>query len=276
MDKQTLSNYGWLIIVTLILAVMLALATPFGTYVGDAVVSVANGFVGTSDNAIDKNNISSMQNKWEEKLNANVGAVTFCETIVPKGDGLYDYISTPITFTWNELLNMDEELVYEYNLRSYPLDISKSHIGDGIFYYNALITSITIPSGVTSIGRDAFAFNWQLENVTIPSSVKSIGSCAFDTCPKLTNITLPEGVESIGSYAFCCCEGLSSVTIPSSVTRIEESVFDSCISLTNVTYNGTIAQWDAIKKGSDLYESQTWNLSSVIKTVTCTDGIITL
>ncbi len=68
MDKQTLSNYGWLVIVTLILAVMLALATPFGTYVGDAVVSVANGFVGASNEAIDEDNISSMEDKWEEKM----------------------------------------------------------------------------------------------------------------------------------------------------------------------------------------------------------------
>ena len=68
MDKQTLSNYGWLVIVTLILAVMLALATPFGTYVGDAVVSVANGFVGASNEAIDEDNIAVNEDKWEEKM----------------------------------------------------------------------------------------------------------------------------------------------------------------------------------------------------------------
>ena len=68
MDKQTLSNYGWLVIVTLILAVMLALATPFGTYVGDAVVSVANGLVGTSDNAIDEDNIGKVEDQWDSKF----------------------------------------------------------------------------------------------------------------------------------------------------------------------------------------------------------------
>ena len=68
MDKQTLSNYGWLVIVTLILAVMLALATPFGTYVGDAVVSVANGFVGASDAAIDEDNIGKVEDQWDSKF----------------------------------------------------------------------------------------------------------------------------------------------------------------------------------------------------------------
>ena len=68
MDKQTLSNYGWLVIVTLILAVMLALATPFGTYVGDGVVSVANGFVGASNEAINEDNVAINEDKWEEKM----------------------------------------------------------------------------------------------------------------------------------------------------------------------------------------------------------------
>ena len=67
MDKQTLSNYGWLVIVTLILAVMLAFATPFGTYVGDGVVSVANGIVGTSNDATDKNNLSQSEIEWDTK-----------------------------------------------------------------------------------------------------------------------------------------------------------------------------------------------------------------
>ena len=68
MDKQTLSNYGWLVIVTLILAVMLAFATPFGTYVGDGVVSIANGYVQSSNNATDKDNISKLEQQWTDKL----------------------------------------------------------------------------------------------------------------------------------------------------------------------------------------------------------------
>ena len=36
MDKETLSNYGWIVICVLVLTVMIALATPFGTFVADA------------------------------------------------------------------------------------------------------------------------------------------------------------------------------------------------------------------------------------------------
>ena len=68
MDKSTLSNYGWLVVVTLALAIMLALATPFGTYVGDAVVSVANGYTKASDKAIDEDNIKTNGEKWDSKF----------------------------------------------------------------------------------------------------------------------------------------------------------------------------------------------------------------
>jgi hypothetical protein len=43
MDKETLSNYGWIVICTLVLAVMLALATPFGEFIRDGVWSTTNG-----------------------------------------------------------------------------------------------------------------------------------------------------------------------------------------------------------------------------------------
>lgn len=72
MDKQTLSNYGWLVIVTLILAVMLALATPFGNYVGDAVVNVANGFVGTNNDATADENISQDSVEWAIKTDYGI------------------------------------------------------------------------------------------------------------------------------------------------------------------------------------------------------------
>ena len=36
MDKNTLSNYGWIVVLILVLSVLLALATPFGTYIGNA------------------------------------------------------------------------------------------------------------------------------------------------------------------------------------------------------------------------------------------------
>ena len=53
MDKETLSNYGWVVICVLVLAVMLALATPFGTFVAEAVQSTTQGLFDTNKQALD-------------------------------------------------------------------------------------------------------------------------------------------------------------------------------------------------------------------------------
>ena len=72
MDKSTLSNYGWIVIVTLVLAVMLALATPFGTFVGKGASNVIKTFVQSSDNAVDEDNIDTQSENWDNYLNNGV------------------------------------------------------------------------------------------------------------------------------------------------------------------------------------------------------------
>lgn len=54
MDKETLSNYGWVVICVLVLVVMIALATPFGKYIADAVSKTTQGLFGASKNALDQ------------------------------------------------------------------------------------------------------------------------------------------------------------------------------------------------------------------------------
>ena len=44
MDKETLSNYGWVVICVIVLAIMIALATPFGEYIRDGVEQIVNSF----------------------------------------------------------------------------------------------------------------------------------------------------------------------------------------------------------------------------------------
>ena len=53
MDKNTLSNYGWIVIAVLVLSVMIALATPFGNYVENAVLSAQEGLITTNNNAFE-------------------------------------------------------------------------------------------------------------------------------------------------------------------------------------------------------------------------------
>ncbi len=52
MDKETLSNYGWIVICILVLSIMIALATPFGTFIKDAVWNTTQGLFDVQENAL--------------------------------------------------------------------------------------------------------------------------------------------------------------------------------------------------------------------------------
>ena len=52
MDKETLSNYGWVVICVLVLVVMIALATPFGKYIAEAVKNTTQSLFTVSKNAL--------------------------------------------------------------------------------------------------------------------------------------------------------------------------------------------------------------------------------
>ena len=120
-------------------------------------------------------------------------------------------------------------------------------LGDYAFDGCSGLTSLTIPSGVTSIGEWAFAGCSGLPSLTIPSGVTSIGNYAFKGCSGLTSLTIPSGVTSISDYAFYGCSGLTSLTIPSGVTKIGESAFEGCSGLTSLTLPSSVTSigWGA-------------------------------
>lgn len=112
-----------------------------------------------------------------------------------------------------------------------------------------LITSITLPTTLTSLGSAAFENCPALETVKIQSSIAipdraflkcgalktvespyitAIGDYAFDTCSALTDIDIPDGVPAIGHYAFRRCVSLTSINLPDSITSLGDYSFYQC------------------------------------------------
>jgi hypothetical protein len=104
-------------------------------------------------------------------------------------------------------------------------------------FYNTSISSVTIPSSVTSIGGNAFGFCFFMESVVGAAGVESIGAEAFSGCFSLVNVTIPSGLSSIADNTFNSCP-ITNITIPAGVESIGNYAFYGC-SLTNVTFGGS-------------------------------------
>jgi len=117
---------------------------------------------------------------------------------------------------------------------SVAIPTTVTSIGEGAFEGCAALTSVPIPTSVTSIGKRAFAGCSLLTSVAIPTSVTSIGEDVFRRCYSLESVDIPESVTSIGVHAFHQCYSLRNVQIPTSITSIAASAFAECLSLTSV------------------------------------------
>ena len=147
------------------------------------------------------------------------------------------------------------------------------YINDGTFEGCENLRDVTIPESVIKIGS-AFSGCSNLTSITIPENVEKIESCAFSDCESLENVNIKNGLIEIGHGAFSECSNLTSITIPESVTSIVQWAFRGCSSLTNITYNGTKEQWNKIDKS--IVDGKVDWCDSTLKTITCTDGVITL
>ena len=87
------------------------------------------------------------------------------------------------------------------------------------------LTSVTITNGIILDG--AFSRCSNLTSIEIPSNITSIGAYAFYYCSSLMNIEISDSVTSIGRYAFYNCSGAKIVWISNNVTSIEPYAFNN-------------------------------------------------
>ena len=168
-----------------------------------------------------------------EKTDGKLSILDLSEAkIVEGGDAYVGYVEN--YYTSNDKLG-DYVFYGCSGLTSLTIPSGVTSIDDGTFEGCSGLTSLTIPSGVTSIGNYAFKGCSGLTSLTIPSGVTSIDRYAFAGCSGLTSLTIPSGVTSIGNYAFADCSGLTSLTLPSNVTSIGWSAFSGCSGLTSLT-----------------------------------------
>ena len=87
--------------------------------------------------------------------------------------------------------------------------------GAHLFIQGEELTSLTIPSDITTIKANTFNGCKYITGIfNIPNTITSIGDSAFMECSGITgNVTIPSTVTSIGAYAFYGASRLSTVVV---------------------------------------------------------------
>jgi hypothetical protein len=153
-----------------------------------------------------------------------------------------------------------------------------THIANSAFENCDTLTSITIPSSITTIGQYAFDNCDSLTNITVaesnatyksidgnlyiqdgplliisnyaigktdeefifPDNVVLISVGAFSGCDSLTSLTIPDSVSKIYAKAFYDCNNLSNVIIGNGVESIGNEAFYNCSNLTNIVIPNSV------------------------------------
>lgn len=171
---------------------------------------------------------------------------------------------------------------------------SVKSLGTGAFQHCDKITNLTIPGSIKYTRWYAFAYCTALTDVIINYGVAEITDHLFEGCSALTSITIPDSITEIGIQAFFKCDNLqyniynnakylgnsnnpylalieatdksiTSCSIQQNTKVIASEAFRNS-ALTSITYNGTTAQWKAIKKNT------WWCLNTPTITIYCTNG----
>lgn len=197
-----------------------------------------------------------MNPHWNNGVAGNVGSAAVGKDVL--WHVLYKYSD----------FNKSEDQHIELTSISIPSGVST--IPDHAFYRCSGLTSVTLPSDLSSIGAQAFADCLSLKEINIPYNVKSIGGQAFGST-SIESLIIPSGVTVIPSFMIQNCTKLISMQIPSGVNEIQSGLIYGATSLEHITYGGTVAQWDAIHKFTG-YDSLAAGQKPV--TVDCSDGYL--
>ena len=107
------------------------------------------------------------------------------------------------------------------------LDLSDAKIVKGGLPYIKYLGGVYTSND--KLGYAAFSDCSGLTSLTIPSSVTSIGESVFFGCSGLTSFTIPSSVTSIGWGAFCGCSGLTSIYVyTEKLPNMGSDVFHGC------------------------------------------------
>ncbi len=116
-------------------------------------------------------------------------------------------------------------------------------------YNTDIIKTIVVEEGVTTLGAYAFYGYDNVTSVTLPSTITSIGEGAFAKCSSLRKLDISKtAVQSVGVYAFKDCTALNEFRTVSALGTIADNAFTNTPNIIMYGENGIYSQSYASSK----------------------------
>ncbi len=185
---------------------------------------------------------------WDENWNMDCSAtVVWAYVMTVTTNDTYDYTFTGV----GDVVELSSYKSTNTNVIVPSTIDGKTVVSFGNIFQGKPITSITVPSSITSINLGAFNDCTSLVSVTLPfvgatldGTINTNFGYIFGTTSYTGNATcMPSSLRTVSITggtniswgAFQNCVGLTSISIPNSVTSIGESAFHGCTNLNSLT-----------------------------------------
>ena len=234
--RNLMSNYGWAIVSSLIIAVIIALATPFGTYIARTVINITK-YAGTTAENVTGDGYENMEEEYQNM---------FGENVVYIEPGLYETGGTfkKIIKNWDDMLKDGSD-----KKSNAAILIVKKDEADGVLKLQTQYNNGSNPSYDDLNG-----------DLVIKGNLYAIASYGFAECKYLSSVSM-KSIQLIEPYAFKNCKNIETVYLNSTNLKlIEENAFLGCSKLSTIYFNGTFKEFQSIK----IKEQQLGNTISVI------------
>lgn len=262
MDKNSLSEYGWIIVIVIILAILIAFATPFGKFIVTSFQNTVDHFIQSTQNTIA--GLKRLDSPGNISVSGETTGYILTFDLVDGADGYTIKVNggEEITSTSNSV-NITDQLEGQtgavtiaviatdstgkfqnspeathrhrmpglYQTGTYTLVKPwETLLDDGIINVSEGVaaTCIDMDTG-TNASTDALA-----GDLVISPDVTALGDYSFALCSKLTEVLIPNTVTDMGQATFVMCEELEKITLSKKTTSIPGMAFMQASSLKSI------------------------------------------
>ena len=86
--------------------------------------------------------------------------------------------------------------------------------GEGEAPMEVLLAACVLRDGEARVPANAFCDDTSMTSIALPTGLTSLSAGAFHGCSSMTSIALPAGLTSLGEGAFCGCSSMTSIELP--------------------------------------------------------------